>query len=193
MIANCFIKWHVNCLIVVCSTHNSDFHEAIMKNTKVLFAAALLAATVSAQAAPLYVGSYEVDDGPNWTTNPVVYSATEAAALLFGGVASDYDISTISSDLLTIDNMGWYTIWGIAGGTKFNEDYKLDLGAPGYNDPGGTNTAISAYTQDNAAGSTYTNYVFRVTADNTVPEPSTLPLMLVAALAGLGVARRKKA
>lgn len=176
--------------------------KTVMTKTKTLFATALLSATVSVQASPIYIGSYEVDDGPMWTTNPAVYSATEAAALLFGGVASDYDISTLSSDPLTIDNMGWYTIWGIWGGTKFNEDYKLDLGAPGYNAPSGRNTAISAYTWDNAQGSTYTNYVFRVTADNeaflmtannTVPEPSTLPLMLVAALAGLGMTRRSKA
>ena len=157
---------------------------------------ALLATANLAQATPVYVGSYQVDDGPSWTTNPTVYSATEAAALLFGGVASDYDISTISSNIANINHLGWYTIWGIGGGTAFNEDFKLDLGLPGYNAPGGANTAISAYTDDNAIGAQYTNYVFRVSSlasdSNNVPEPSSLALFGVA-LAGLAAARKKKA
>lgn len=147
----------------------------------------------AANAATVYVGSFQVDDGPNWTTNPTVYSATEAAALLFGGVASDYDISTVSNLVADIDNQGWYTIWGIAGGAKFNEDYKLDLGAPGYNDPGGTNTAISAYTEDNAIGAQYTNYVFRVDGQGAVPEPATWAMMIVGFGAAGSMIRRRKA
>jgi hypothetical protein len=139
--------------------------------------AALIAAAPASAA--IYVGSYQVDDGPVWTSNPTVYSASEAAALLFGGTALDYDISTVSDDPLLIDHMGWYTTWGVAGGQKYQEDFKLDAGAPGYNDPGGTGSAISAYTWDNAQGSTYTNYVFRVNSVGAVPEPSAWALMLL--------------
>ena len=152
----------------------------------------LLSIAFGAQAGEIYIGKYQVDNGPNWTTNPTVYSATEAAALLFGGVASDYDISTVSSDPTQINNMGWYTVWGMGGGTIFNEDYKLDLGAPGYNAPGGSNTAASAYAQDNAIGVRYTNFAFRVSAPaGAVSEPGSIALLGVALLGF--VAQRRKA
>ena len=132
-------------------------------------------AILPAAAAPVYIGSFEVDDGPNWTTNPAVYSAREAAALIFGGSPTDYYISVDSSlNPLSITMTGWYTTWGIGGGQIYNQDFKLVTGS-GYNDPGGTGTAISAYTKDNAVGSDYTNYVWRADAD--VPEPATYSLL----------------
>jgi hypothetical protein len=147
-------------------------------------ATAAISFSASASAATVYVGSFQVDQGANWTTNPTVYSAAEAAALLFGGVAADYDISTAGNSIGAINNMGWYSTWGIAGGQQYNENYKLDLGAPGYGAPGGTNSAISAYVDDNAIGAQYTNYVFRVDAiGGAVPEPATWGLML----AGFGI------
>ncbi len=158
---------------------------------KSILAAAFLMVAAPASAAT-FVGSFQVDDGPNWTTNPAVYSATEAAALLFGGTAADYDISTISADPLSINNMGWYTTWGVSGGQMYHEDFKLDLGNPGYNDPGENGSAISAYTDDNAVGSQYTNYVFRVDALGAVPEPSTWAMMLFGfGAVGFAMRRRK--
>ena len=158
---------------------------------KFILAAAFLTAAAPASAAT-FVGSFQVDYGPKWTTNPAVYSAAEAAALLFGGSAGDYDISTISADPFSINNMGWYTTWGLGGGQMYHEDFKLDLGNPGYNDPGENGSAISAYTDDNAVGSQYTNYVFRVDALGAVPEPSTWAMMLFGfGAVGFAMRRRK--
>ena len=159
---------------------------------KTVLALSFLAASMAASASPVYVGSFRVDAGPDWRTNPTVYSATEAAALLFGGTSGDYDISTLGSNVANINNMGWYTIWGIGGGTMFQEDYKLDLGAPGYNTPGGSNTAISAYTRDHAIGGQFTNYVFRVDQVGQVPEPSSLALLGLG-LVRLAYSRKRKA
>lgn len=98
-----------------------------------------------------YVGSFNTSDGPYWGDNPPVYSGVEAAALIFGGSPSDYAISTNPNtvDPATITHTAWVTTWGIGGCQEMPEDYSLDLGAPGYNDPGGNNTAVSAYTYDN--------------------------------------------
>src|SRR5688572_6549717 len=78
-------------------------------------------------AAPVFVGSFEVDDGPFWTTNPPVFSGREAAALLFGGVPTDYAISTVDNNPANINNMAWYSGWGVPGGTQFGEDFSLDV------------------------------------------------------------------
>ena len=74
----------------------------------------------------------------------------------------------------------------------FQEDYKLDLGAPGYKTPGGSNTAISAYTRDHAIGGQFTNYVFRVDTVGQVPEPSSLALLGLG-LVRLAYSRKRKA
>ena len=41
-------------------------------------------------ADPMFVGQWQVDEGPFWTTNPPVYSGQEAAALLFGKASGDF-------------------------------------------------------------------------------------------------------
>ena len=126
---------------------------------------------------------------PNWWNNPSVYSGLEAAALLFGGSASDYAISTIQG---SINHQAWYDGWGDHGGRQFAESYKLDLSGLGYNGcaTAGINcdkSAYSAYIHDGFSG---TNYVYRVAA---VPEPDTVA-MLLAGLGILGsVARRRRA
>jgi len=146
----------------------------------------------AAQAVPTYVGSYAVHDGPNWWENPPVYSAREAAALIFGGLPTDYLISIDpSQDYTTITNTGWYDGWDEHSGMVFDHDYKLDVGNPGYDDPSGTGTARSAYVHDGLDDtSTYRNYVW---TSDTVPIPAPGAILL----GSLGVAcvnwvRRRK-
>ena len=158
---------------------------------KIIAALALSFASIAAQAVPTFVGSYEVNDGPEWPSNPTVYSATEAAALIFGGESSDYFISTLNSrDHSTITHTGWYDGWGEHQGMEFNENYKLDLGAPGYNAPGGGGTAHSAYVSDGLADQ-FVNYVWRADAVAEVPEPASLALLGLGVLSLVGTRRRK--
>src|SRR5690606_22529812 len=123
----------------------------------------------------VYIGSFNTHDGPNWTTNPPALSAQEAAALIFGGVPSDYYISTNPNtvDPTTITHTAWATTWGVGGCQEVAEDYFLDLGAPGYNDPGGTDTAISAYVDDNCTVGN-TNYVWLADSPPIIACPSDI-------------------
>ncbi|GAA5218282.1 PEP-CTERM sorting domain-containing protein [Corallincola platygyrae] len=159
-----------------------------MNKIKLFAVTALLMFSGMVQAAPIFVGTFQTDDGPWWTTNPPVYSAVEAAAMIFGGDASDYRISISDSmDPLSITDTGWYTIIGIAGGHEYADDYKLDLGGVGYGAPGWQNgDDISAYTGDNAYGDQYTMYVWRDSV--MVPAPKTLAIMSLLMI-GLAVRR----
>ena len=150
--------------------------------------AAALMAIAAVATAETFVGTYQTDDGPNWTTVPDVYSAQEGAALIFGGVASDYRISTNSSmDENTITDTGWYSTIGVAGGQEYAHDYSLDLGAAGYGAAGWANgDDVSAYVEDNAIGSDFTMYVWRV----DVPAPGALALLGLGGVAAFGRRRR---
>jgi hypothetical protein len=137
-----------------------------------------------------YVGSYQVDQGAYWGTNPLSYTAQEGAAIVFGGIAGDYQISTNSNtvDPSTVTGTGWYSTWGIANGQQYAQNFKLQTGT-GYNDPGGSNSAISAYVQDNALGAKYTKYGWSVAATET-PEPATFGVLGIG-LVGLVSLRRR--
>src|SRR5690554_2355955 len=113
---------------------------------------------------PIYVGSFNTNDGPNWNDAPPALSAIEAAALIFGGRAVDYVISTNpnTTDPSTITHTAWATKYGIVNCHEVAEDYFLDQGTPGYNINGDT----SAYVDDNCL-SENTNYVW------SVRDPST--------------------
>lgn len=164
--------------------------------TKRVFLLVLLFITSQANAGLIFVGKWQVDEGPSWGSSPLINTGQEVAALLFGGVASDYSISTLGVDAMTIDNMAWYSVLGLPGGHKFAQDYGApgSTQAPGYYYSGGAfnsgdfNEAASAYVDDNAIGSRYTNYAFL----STVPTPATLTLFGIG-LAGLGWSTRRRA
>lgn len=171
-----------------------------MINTRVLLAAALAVAAVPASAATYtYVGNWSVynEAAPYWyghgQTGPLAYTAQEAAALLFGGNASDYVISSVGSDVDDIDNMAWYDIIGFGAALKAQDYFVKYLGqfygpTSGYTNDG-TGSA-SAFIRDNSV--TQLNYAFRVSEDVApVPVPAAMPLLL-AGLGGMAVLRRRK-
>jgi len=159
-----------------------------MKN--IIFSIALVIASLNAHAAPVFVGSYQVNDGPAWTSNPDVYSATEAAALIFGGTATDYFISIVDSfDYTTITHTGWYDGWGEHSGMEFDENYSLDVNSDGYQNPGGTNTSRSAYVTDGLDDS-FVNYVWSSDVVVETPNPSSI-VLLGLGLIGFYLSRKK--
>jgi hypothetical protein len=161
-------------------------------------AAALSLAGTANAAHPLFVGSWEVDQGPYWGTQPLAYTGQEAAALLFGGSPSNYSISTVDSNPADINHMAWYSVIGYYGnqgngGSLLAENYS-DKYAGQYYGPaccynyGDPNAAASAYVWDNAQGSTFINYAF---LNRAVPEPTTWA-MLITGMFGLGYALRRR-
>jgi len=177
----------------------------LRRNTvkKLLLAVALLLTGV-ANATPIYVGSWYVGEGPEWTSNPPVLNAQETAALLFGGNPSDYVISTISDQVSDINYMAYVDGWG-DDQYLYNpvaQDFKLDTGNPGYNDPYG-GPSYSAYVLDHSCYNRYANpnepcltnqiglnFAFRVGA---VPESGALSMLSVAlVLSVFGFGRRNQ-
>lgn len=169
---------------------------------KFLLGAVALAAFIApttANAALVFVGSWKVSDGPSWSgsppNGPLAYTAQEAAALLFGGAASDYQISTIDNTVANIDNMGWYDVIGV-GGNKFAENYNNKYLGQYYGPTNGYNCCGAAYKDINAASAyvrdntnNLVNYAFRNVGG--VPEPAAWAMMLAGfGLVGSAMRRR---
>ena len=155
-------------------------------------AAAVLGAAGAASASVYtFVGSWQVDQGPGWPGGPPAYTGQEAAALIFGGSASDYAISTIDSLVADINFSNWVSTWGGACGGSFPcgtvvaQNYKVSTGG-NYVTPGDT----SAYVSDWSRGEQYRNYAF---TSGAVPEPAAWALMIGGfGLAGAALRRRRQ-
>jgi len=172
---------------------------------KLIIAALLLLSSVVASNATTYtyVGNWHVGDGPVWTSNPQSYSGIEVAALLFGGSALDYAISTVSS---SVTDINFRTFLDGYGNTQYlsnpaAQDYKLQTGAS-YN----SYPSFSAYVLDHTEtqryydpsltgdqlGDPYINYAFIIDQDlNAVPEPGTV-LLFGIGMTGLAIYGKRR-
>jgi hypothetical protein len=156
-------------------------------------AAATLALSAGAANAVTYVfaGSWFVGQGPPaFPTAPATLSAVEAAALLFGGTAADYAISTIDDNVANINFLAHVDQYGSATfiTTSVAQNYKVDTGAAGYNVNGDT----SAYVFDHASPTTGVgrNFAFRISG--VVPEPATWAMMIIGFGASGAMLRRRR-
>lgn len=163
------------------------------------FAAVLafsLTASLSSKADTIvFVGSWNINDGASWLSNPLAYSGVGAAQFLFG--AGDYEISTVDNQVAHIDNQAYYNIFGVGNGIFAQDYFRGTEGVTHYWDVAvfdpDTDT-VSAYVSD-LSGSPYANgatinYAFRVTHD-TVPDSGATIALLGGAFVGLAALRRR--
>jgi cysteine-rich repeat protein len=111
-------------------------------------------ATCQSESSWVVVGSYEVDDGASWGSNPPCYTCREACAVVFGGSSSQYQCSTTNS---SINNQARSTTWGISGCGLVADTYKKNT----YYNCGGSNCSTSCYVQDNCQGASGTNWCWK--------------------------------
>lgn len=174
-----------------------------MKTTlKLLSLVFALGAFVALKATPVYVGNWSVyhPDAPSWSASPpngpLAYTGQEAAALLFGGNASDYVISTVSDQVADINNSAWYDIIGYGASLQAEDYFVKYLGlyygpTSGYAGVVGV-SAASAFVQDNLYNFSGLNYAFRISGNNQVPDTGATVSLLGAGLVALAVLRRKR-
>lgn len=173
-----------------------------IKNT--FAAAAIVALNVGAAEAATYnyVGSWDVynDATEYWNSTPpngpLSYTGQEAAALLFGGAAGDYVISTISNLVADVNFSAWYDVIGY-GKALFAQDYSNKYLGEFYGPTDDylnlNDHAASALIKDNLSVAGAVNYAFSVS--NVPPSPVPLPAagwLLVAAIGGIAATRRRK-
>ncbi|MGA9574279.1 MAG: hypothetical protein WBS20_10075, partial [Lysobacterales bacterium] len=126
-----------------------------------------------AQVAPgSLVGSFQVSDGPDWTTNPPTYSCLEACAEVFGGAAGDYSCSTSAQ---SIDYMAFADGWGDTQycSNPVSEDFKLNT----LYDCGTTGCSYSAYVSDH--GCDAVNYCYSSAPIPKVPVMNNIGMIIL--------------
>ena len=103
-----------------------------------------------------YVGRWQIQEGPLWFTAGLGQTnGREAAAIKFGGSASDYVISTVSSDLTAINFKAYYVGWGV--GRTLLDDNRASTGLY---DCGSIGCSYSAWVSDRRVDEF--NYAFLV-------------------------------
>jgi PEP-CTERM motif len=164
-------------------------------------------ASPAAAVSYVYVGSWAVADGPLWTLETTKsLSGQQAAALLFGGVASDYAISTLGSNVNTINFSAFLD--GYDDQSKLTAPAAHDfVGSVGPNYSAGAGN-YSAFVFDHACGIFYCqpgggesaiNYAFRIDTGGGgvgvggVPEPASWAMLIIGfGLVGATARRRNK-
>lgn len=151
-----------------------NFHKFLAAGA----AATTLFAAGAAEAAIVFVGSWNLADGVN--DSPL--SGQEAAALIFGGDPSDYLISTEGPNVALINSQAWYAYIGLPDTVgPDSHDVNTSLGFD-----------LSAYVNDPSLG-TFMNYAFKDDGlVGGVPEPATWALVIAGfGLAGAALRRRR--
>ena len=92
-----------------------------------LLAFSSLISSSAVAATYTYVGRWQIQEGPAWSTAGLGQTnGRQAAAIKFGGSASDYVISTVSSDPTAINFKAYYVGWGV--GRTLLDDNRASTG-----------------------------------------------------------------
>ncbi len=111
-------------------------------------------------------GSYQVNEGPSWTTDPPTYSCVEGCAEVFGGSAADYVCSTSGS---RVDHSSYVDGWGDPAYCSDPVDHDFKQGVT--YDCGAAGCSYSAYVSDHSCASV--NYCYSAGAPAVDCDPAT--------------------
>jgi hypothetical protein len=144
-------------------------------------AAGVLGLAGAAQAALVFVGSWQINGGP---TDAVAMSAQQVAALLFGGDPAEYFISTAGEDASDVNQLANYVVLDFPD--------TVYLGGQGETSVAGF--GISAYAFAPDIEDRFMNYAFVERVGPGVPEPAAWALLIGGfGLAGSVLRRRRSA